>query len=133
VDIFVVPLLAWHVKVDDLVLVRVVDVVRCLDMQLCRLFVFDDCAKRLRDGVQEGSLTDTRVANERDLETEVIVVDFTAWHLLLLLEEHGLVGDVSGHHLLRCGLLLLHCRHLRTRPCGDVGGDNTDGDGVCLR
>ena len=42
VDVFVVTLATWHVKVNYLVLVRVIDVVSCLDVKLGRLLVLDD-------------------------------------------------------------------------------------------
>ena len=44
VNVFVVSLSTWHVEVNYFVLVGVVDVVRCLDMQLCRFLVLDHSA-----------------------------------------------------------------------------------------
>lgn len=44
VDIFMVPLASWHVKVDDFVLVCIVDVVSRLNMQLSGLLVLHDRA-----------------------------------------------------------------------------------------
>ena len=43
-DVFVVSLLAWHVKVYNFVLVSIIDVVGRLDVQLRGLFVFHHCA-----------------------------------------------------------------------------------------
>jgi hypothetical protein len=43
-DVFVVTLFAWHVKVHDFVLVRIVDVVCGLEVQLGRFFVFNNGA-----------------------------------------------------------------------------------------
>ena len=34
-DVFVVPFAPWHVEVNYLVLVSVIDVVSCLDMKFC--------------------------------------------------------------------------------------------------
>ena len=44
VDVLVVALPPWHIKVHDFVLISVVDVVSRFDVQLCRLLVFDDSA-----------------------------------------------------------------------------------------
>ena len=84
--ILVVTLLAGHVEVDDLVLVGVVDVESCLsrykfiltylDVELAGLLVFDDASERLRDGIEEGTLADARVTNQRNLEPEVVVIVF---------------------------------------------------------
>jgi hypothetical protein len=46
-NVFVVTLLAWHVKVHDFVLVRIVNVVSGLEVQLGRFFVFNNGAEGL--------------------------------------------------------------------------------------
>ena len=45
-------------------------------MQLTALFVFDDGAERVADGVQECGLADTRIADQRYFEPEMVVVVF---------------------------------------------------------
>ena len=82
----------WHIEVDDLVLVRVIDIVGCFDVKFSRLLILDNCAKRLRDGIEEGGLSNSRVSDDSDLESEVIVIDLPARQLLLLLEKQGLIG-----------------------------------------
>lgn len=86
VHILVVTLLAGHVEVDNLVLVGVVDVESCLsrykfiltylDVELAGLLVFDDASERLRNSIEEGTLADARVTNQRNLEPEVVVIVF---------------------------------------------------------
>jgi hypothetical protein len=86
VNVLVVPLLAWHVEVDDLVLVSIVDVIGSLDVQFCRLFILHDSSESLRNCIQEGGLANARVPDESNLEPEMVVVDLAAGQLLLLLE-----------------------------------------------
>ena len=91
--IFVVPLLAGHIKVDNLVLVCIVDVesglfkefmisifgvtsVTYLDVQLARLFILDDATERLRNGVKERGLSDTTISHKSYLESEMVVIVF---------------------------------------------------------
>lgn len=47
VDIFMVPFAPGHVEVDNLVLISIINVVSCLDMQLGRLLVLNDSAEGL--------------------------------------------------------------------------------------
>ena len=45
VNVFMVTLLAWHIEVDDLVLISIVDIVSCLDVELGRLLIFYNGSK----------------------------------------------------------------------------------------
>ena len=50
-------LLPWHVEVDYLVLISIIDVESCLDMKLAAFLVLNDAAQCLRDGIQKCGLT----------------------------------------------------------------------------
>ena len=96
-DVLVVALFARHVKVDNLILVRIVDIVSCFDVKLSALFVLNDCTKSLGDSVEESSFTHARITHDSDFKAEVIVINLTTSNskacicILLLLQEDSLV------------------------------------------
>ena len=105
-DVFVVAFLAGHIEVDDLVLVGIVDVEGCLsrynivrtylDVELTRFLVLNHTSESLGDGVEESALANARITDERNLETEVVVVIFLLSGSLILRLRHEHIVLVVG-------------------------------------
>ena len=60
-------------------------------MELRALFILNDTSQSLRDSIQESGLASSRVSNDRNLESEMVVIIF-----VLLTSHHVHIG-VGGH------------------------------------
>ena len=54
---------AGHIKINDLVLVGVVKIVRGFDVKLSGLFIFHHCSQSLRNCIKKRCLADTGVTD----------------------------------------------------------------------